>query len=81
MRDGSANFRVGTNRDSRVSIKIIDRAGRQIDELLIGDVRAGIPTEQVWRADLSSGIYFARVLAIAVDGSEEMTVVKVAVIR
>lgn len=79
--DGSTNLRIATRRDARVSIRIIDAAGLLVDDIDMGDVRAGLPTEAVWQADAESGLYFARFTARTADGEEETKLVKMAVMR
>ncbi|NND71716.1 MAG: hypothetical protein HKN43_09055 [Rhodothermales bacterium] len=81
VREGVGNLRVGASRDCTVTVTIIDRAGRQIDEIEIGEVRAGIPSERIWTTDAGSGIYYGRITARFASGSEEHQIIKIAVIR
>lgn len=81
IRDGRTFIRCAVSKDSRVEITIIDGAGRLVDKITIESVRAGVPTEVEWETNASSGLYFARVRAIAASGGEDTRVVKMAVIR
>lgn len=82
IRDGSTHLRVGTSRDAAVTIRIVDAAGQLVEDLTMGEVRAGIPTEIVWSAgEAQSGLYFARFTAETADGEKATNLVKMAVIR
>lgn len=78
---GSTRLRIRTQEDARVRVKIIDGAGARIEDVEMGMVRRGVPTEVVWQADVASGLYFARFTATTAAGDEETAVVKMAVIR
>ncbi len=81
IRNGATHLRVATNRDARVSIRIVDAAGQLVEDVEMGDVRSGIPEEVVWQAEVASGLYFARYRARTSDGEEETKLVKMAVMR
>ena len=82
IRNGTTHLRVATSRDARVKVRIVDAAGQIVEDVEIGDVRAGIPKEVVWQAgDAESGLYFARFTAETADGDEETELVKMAIIR
>ena len=81
IRNGSTHLRITTRRDARVSIRIIDGAGQLVDDVDMGIVRAGIPSEVKWQTDAESGLYFARLTAKTDDGEEDTSLVKMAVIR
>ena len=81
IRDGSTHVRIATRRDAQVSVRIINGAGQRIEDIEMGMVRAGIPSEVIWQTDAESGLYFARLTAKTADGEEETKLVKMAVMR
>lgn len=81
IRNGETFFRVTPSQDVRVVIRVIDAAGNLIDEIVQENVRGNTATDIPWQSDLASGLYFARVKAVAEGGESETQVVKIAVIR
>jgi hypothetical protein len=81
IRDGSTHVRIATRRDAQVSVRIVNGAGQRIEDIEMGMVRAGIPSEVIWQTDAESGLYFARLTAKTADGGEETKLVKMAVMR
>lgn len=81
VRDSGTYLRVMTTRGATVDIKVIDASGRSIDELSLGSVLPEAPAEVFWRADIQSGLYFARVTATDAEGRKASAVIKMAVIR
>ena len=81
IRNGSTHVRVATRRDAQVSLRIVNGAGQRVEDIEVGMVRAGIPSEVIWQTDAESGLYFARLTAKTADGEEETKLVKMAVMR
>lgn len=82
IRSGSTHLRIAVRQAARVEIRIIDGAGRLVDDIDIGEVRAGVPAEVLWQSqEVQSGLYFARFTAKTADGDEDTELVKMAVIR
>lgn len=79
--EGFTHVRVRTARDARVEVAVLDAAGGLVDEIDFGSVTAGVPSEMVWQANVSSGLYFAKVTATAGDGERATRVIKMAVIK
>ena len=78
---GVTHLRVRTMRDARVEVKIVDAGGRPVGDVDVGVVEGGVPTEVVWKADVQSGLYFARFTATAPGGERATKLIKMAVIR
>ena len=79
---GRTFLRCQTRRDARVRITVVDLAGQLVDEIEIPNVRAGVPAEHLWETTAPSGLYFARIHAVADDdGATETRMVKMAVVR
>lgn len=81
IRDGVTHLRFKPAKPCRVRITIIDAAGALIDEITVDDVPAGVPSEYAWTTDAPSGLYFARITAVADDGETQSRMVKMAIIR
>lgn len=81
IRDGTTYLRYRTAEDARIDIMIVDAAGGLVEEIVIEDARGGVPGEYLWRTDVGSGLYFARITATASGGRTQTRVVKMAVIR
>jgi hypothetical protein len=81
IRNGFTFLRVTTTRRAAVDIHIVDGAGQSVDRLSIQTVTANVPTEVRWETDAASGLYFARFRATFEDGSEDVRVVKMAIMR
>ncbi len=82
IRGGATHLRVATSRAAKVTIRIVDAAGQLVEDIVMGEVRAGVPTEVVWLpGEAQSGLYFARFTAESADGDEDTKLVKMAIIR
>ncbi len=53
---------------SKVRLTILDLLGREVAELVNGEMEAGI-VERVWKPEVSSGVYFYRIEAFPVAGT------------
>ena len=80
VRYGHTFFRCQTTEAAEVTITIIDAAGTLIEEFTHA-VAPHSPTEFSWQAEVSSGLYFARVMAVGVSGGRDSQLIKFAVIR
>lgn len=80
IREGRTMLRFKTSEDASVRITVVDLSGALVEEIDVGDVRGGIPTEIEWATEASSGVYFARVTATA-GGREETQLIRMAIIR
>ena len=78
---GMTHLRIRTSRDAEVRVTILDAGGARVGDVDMGTVVGGVPAEAVWRADVQSGLYFARFSARATDGSRATKLIKMAVIR
>ena len=78
---GVTHLRIRTFRDAEVRVTILDAGGARVDDVDMGNVVGGAPAETVWRADVQSGLYFARFTARALDGTRATRLIKMAVIR
>lgn len=78
---GTTHLRIRTSQDARVRVTILDAGGWLVEQLDLGQVAAGIPTEIEWTTDAESGLYFARFTASTDGGDEDTVVIKMAVIR
>ena len=81
IREGETYFRVAPSQDVRVTITIIDAAGGLIDTLVAENVRGATTTDILWQTDAASGLYFARMEAVAADGSSETKLIRIAIVR
>ena len=78
---GVTHLRIRTFRDAEVRVTILDAGGARVGAVDMGNVLGGVPAETVWRADVQSGLYFARFTARAADGTRATRLIKMAVIR
>ena len=78
---GITHLRIRTSRDAQVRVTILDAGGAQVGDVDMGSIAGGVPTETVWRANVQSGLYFARFTAKAADGTRATKLIKMAVIR
>ena len=81
IREGVTHLRFLPSKPCRIRITIIDAAGALIDEIAMDGVPAGVPSEYAWTTDAPSGLYFARITAVADDGETQSRLVKMAIIR
>ncbi len=81
IRDGVTHLRYLPSKPCRIRITIIDAAGALIDEIAVDGVPAGVSSEYTWTTDAPSGLYFARITAVADDGETQSRLVKMAIIR
>jgi hypothetical protein len=79
--DGFTFIRYFVNEDSKINIKIFDRAGDFVAELN-DNARGGFDNEIKWDVgSIQSGIYLARIEANSSSGKTESKVIKIAVIK
>ncbi|MEM8484072.1 MAG: hypothetical protein AAF564_00925 [Bacteroidota bacterium] len=81
IRNGETHFRLSPSQDVQVTITIIDSAGGLIDKLVVEEVVGGTATDIRWQTDAGSGLYYARLEALAADGAQETRLIKLAIIR
>jgi hypothetical protein len=81
VQGGPTRIRFQVTAPASVSIRILDLAGRMVDEIDVPSPDTGVPVEVTWAADVPSGVYFARVRATAPGGRSEDRLVRMAVIR
>ncbi|MFK7847019.1 MAG: T9SS type A sorting domain-containing protein, partial [Rhodothermales bacterium] len=81
IRNGETHFRLFPSQDARVTITIIDVAGALIDTIEVENVRGETSTDILWQTDAASGLYFARVEAVAGDGTSETKLIRIAIVR
>ncbi|MEX2399289.1 MAG: hypothetical protein WD423_00865 [Rhodothermales bacterium] len=82
IQDGLTHLRIRTRESARVEITIVDGGGSLVEEMDMGVVDGGVPTETVWQSSgAQSGLYFARFTATTSKGDRETMLVKMAVIR
>ena len=81
VQDGRTWIRFRLSEPADVTVRIIDLAGRFIEELEHPSAPAGTPIEIGWAANVESGVYVARVHAQTAGGRSEDRLVKIAVIR
>lgn len=78
---GMTHLRIRTSRDAEVRVTILDAGGARVGDVDMGNVIGGVPAETVWRANVQSGLYFARFTAKSTDGTRATRLIKMAVIR
>ncbi len=78
---GGTWIRFQVTEPASVTIRILDLVGRLVDRLDVSTPDVGIPVEIRWDADVPSGVYTARVRAVAPTGASFEKLVKIAVIR
>ncbi len=81
IRNGETHFRISPSQDVRVTITIIDAAGGLVDKLVVEEVVGNTATDIRWQTEASSGLYYARLEALAADGTQETQMIKLAIIR
>jgi hypothetical protein len=67
--------------DSRVTISVYNLVGELVSEIISGDYPAGIHNVDFNAINLTSGIYFYRIDAIGVDGSNYSNVMKMTLLK
>ena len=67
--------------DANVTMGVYNLVGELVSEIISGDYPAGIHNVDFNAADLTSGIYFYRIDAIGVDGSNYSSVMKMTLLK
>ena len=81
IRNGETFFRLAPAEDIRVTITIVDAAGGLVDKLDVERVPGGTSSDIRWQTDAASGLYYARVKAVADDGTAETRLIRMAIVR
>jgi hypothetical protein len=67
--------------DAKVTIRVYNLVGELVSEIISGDYPAGIHNVDFNAADLTSGIYFYRIDAVGVDGSNYSNMMKMTLLK
>lgn len=72
----STNFRFSLKKDSRVTLRVYDAAGRIVTTVIDGNLAAGIYSEPFDAKGLSSGVYFYRIRAEGFEKTKKMVLLR-----
>lgn len=81
VREGVTHLRIATSEPSSVEVMIVDLAGNLVHAMNADLPTAAVPAEFVWRPQVESGVYFARVHAETAAGRSDTKLYSIAVIR